>query len=310
MTDIKDVVIIGGGVGGTSVALYLARAGYKPTLITSGDIGGSLNDIKLIQNYVGIYNAVGSEVAESIVGQLSQSGLELDEHLITDSYVREVSRYKANLWEVTYTNIVGAYEKIIAKNVVVATGMRHKKLEHISEAIQHNCVLCDGFMYKDKEVIVVGGGSSAVTEAIELARIAKKVRVVRRSENYRAEKILVDKMRELDNVFEHVGSVSHFEETDALFIHEGDYSQIFKTKDCGLFVYIGSEPNSDFLPQEIKKNVFGHLEAQNNHAVDINDEIVDNLYVVGDIGTSESKQFGIAIGQGTEVGIELIKKLS
>ena len=310
MKDIKDVVIIGGGVGGTSVALYLARAGFKPTLITSGDIGGSLNDIELIQNYVGIYNAVGSEVAESIVGQLSQSGLELDEHLVTDSYVTEVSRFNQDFWEITYNNIIGESEKIIAKHVVVATGMRHKKLEDIDESIQHNCVLCDGFMYKDKEVIVVGGGSSAVTEAIELARIAKTVRIVRRSEEYRAEKILVDKMRELENVFEYVGSVSHFKTTNALFIHEGDYSQIFKEEDCGLFVYIGSEPNSEFLPREVKKNIFGHLESKNNHAVDIDNNVIDNLYIVGDIGTGESKQFGIAIGQGTEVGIELIKKLS
>ena len=97
---IHDFVIIGGGVAGSTVALYLSRAGYKPIIITKGSIGGKLNEIDTIQNYVGIKDADGEEVAQNISQQLEQSGLEYDKDILIDANVLEVARYNVNLWEI------------------------------------------------------------------------------------------------------------------------------------------------------------------------------------------------------------------
>lgn len=312
--NILDVVIIGGGVAGSTVALYLARAGHKPTIITNDDIGGKLNDIDTIQNYVGIKDASGEEVAENIMEQLLQSGLEEDKDILTYTNVLELNRYNSDLWEILIGDSYLTSNKIFARNVVIATGMEKLKLKQVDSNLQHNCVLCDGFMYKDKSVIVVGGGSSAFTEAIELSKLCSSVNILSRTSEYRAEKFLVDEVMKSKNI-----SIIHGEIKDAktlddtvscgVRITEGEYKDTDVTLIVhGLFTYIGSKPNNGFLPRHILKDEFGHIVRRGNNAID-EYGVVENMYVVGDITTITAKQFGIAIGQATLTATELIEKL-
>lgn len=303
--EIKDVVIIGGGVAGTTVALYLARAGFEPVLLTDGEIGGNLNSIDTIQNYVGIYNAKGSDIAEAIKCQLYQAGCLYD----SKEYVKvtNVSKDKNGLYLITHENLRGDEDVIISKNLVIATGQHNLKLP--IDAEQHNCVLCDGFMFKDEPVVVIGGGNSALTEAIELAKTSSKVYLVTRRPEFRAEQHLQNEIKKHDNIVHSVGNLKSV---------VGD-SYIFDTHTIiakGLFVYIGSRPNTQFMQDELILTDSGHIETMNHNALvgvkgSRHMDIDRNLYVVGDVnGSVEAKQFGIAIGQATEVAVQLIKKLS
>ena len=303
--EIKDVVIIGGGVAGTTVALYLARAGFEPVLLTDGEIGGNLNAIDTIQNYVGIYNAKGSSITEAIYAQLYQAGI--INNIKEDTKVTNVAKDKNGLYMITYENFLGAEDVVIAKNLVIATGQHNLKLP--IDAEQHNCVLCDGFMFKDEPVVVIGGGNSALTEAIELAKTSSKVYLVTRRPEFRAEQHLQNEIKKHDNIVHSVGNLKSV---------VGD-SYIFDTHTIiakGLFVYIGSRPNTQFMQDELILTDSGHIETMNHNALvgvkgSRHMDIDRNLYVVGDVnGSVEAKQFGIAIGQATEVAVQLIKKLS
>lgn len=303
--EIKDVVIIGGGVAGTTVALYLARAGFEPVLLTDGEIGGNLNSIDTIQNYVGIYNAKGSSIAEAIYSQLYQAGIL--NNIKEDTKVTNVAKDKNGLYLITYENLLGAEDIVVAKNLVIATGQHNLKLPIDTE--QHNCVLCDGFMFKDEPVVVIGGGNSALTEAIELAKTSSKVYLVTRRPEFRAEQHLQNEIKKHDNIVHSVGNLKSV---------VGD-SYIFDTHTIiakGLFVYIGSRPNTQFMQDELILTDSGHIETMNHNALvgvkgSRHMDIDRNLYVVGDVnGSVEAKQFGIAIGQATEVAVQLIKKLS
>lgn len=303
--EIKDVVIIGGGVAGTTVALYLARAGFEPVLLTDGEIGGNLNSIDTIQNYVGIYNAKGSDISKAIYTQLYQAGI--INNIKEDTKVTNVAKDKNGLYMITYENFLGAEDIVIAKNLVIATGQHNLKLPIDVE--QHNCVLCDGFMFKGEPVVVIGGGNSALTEAIELAKTSSKVYLVTRRPEFRAEQHLQNEIKKHDNIVHSVGNLKSV---------VGD-SYIFDTHTLiakGLFVYIGSKPNTQLIEDELILTDSGHIDTigynalvgvKGSHHMDID----RNLYVVGDVnGTVEAKQFGIAIGQATEVAVRLIKKLS
>ncbi|ARM67702.1 ribonucleotide diphosphate reductase alpha subunit [Lactococcus phage LW81] len=303
--EIKDVVIIGGGVAGTTVALYLARAGFEPLLLTDGEIGGNLNSIDTIQNYVGIYNAKGSDITEAIRSQLYQAGIL--NNVKEDTKVTNVSKDKNGLYMITYENLLGAENIVMSKNLVIATGQHNLKLPIDVE--QHNCVLCDGFMFKGEPVVVIGGGNSALTEAIELAKTSSKVYLVTRRPEFRAEQHLQNEIKEHDNIVHSVGNLQSV---------VGD-SYIFDTHTLiakGLFVYIGSKPNTQFMEDELILTDSGHIETMNHNALvgvkgSRHMNIDRNLYVVGDVnGAVEAKQFGIAIGQATEVAVQLIKKLS
>lgn len=303
--EIKDVVIIGGGVAGTTVALYLARAGFEPVLLTDGEIGGNLNSIDTIQNYVGIYNAKGSDISEAIYSQLYQAGIL--NNIKEDTKVTNVAKDKNGLYLITYENLLGAEDIVVAKNVVIATGQHNLKLPIDVE--QHNCVLCDGFMFKDEPVVVIGGGNSALTETIELAKTSSKVYLVTRRPEFRAEQHLQNEIKKHDNIVHSVGNLKSV---------VGD-SYIFDTHTIiakGLFVYIGSRPNTQFMQDELILTDSGHIETMNHNALvgvkgSRHMDIDRNLYVVGDVnGSVEAKQFGIAIGQATEVAVQLIKKLS
>lgn len=307
--EVRDVIVIGGGVAGSTVALYLARAGHKPMIVTNSAIGGKLNDIEIIQNYVGIKDAIGEDVAENIESQLEQSGLINGKDILTDTEVLEISKYNINLWEIRIKDIYDNEEKIFTKNVVIATGMEKLKLPQIDESIQHNCVLCDGFMYKDRDVLVVGGGSSAFTEALELAKTSNHVTILSRSENYKAEKFLIDEVNQSKNINILHGELSEGRKNDEkLELSMKVKSHNIMLRVDGLFTYIGSKPNNNFLPDYVMKDTFGHIIRKGNNAIS-DDGIIENMYVVGDITTTTAKQFGIAIGQATLTATELINKL-
>lgn len=305
----EKIVIIGGGIGAMTVALYLLRSQIEPVIITDS-FGGKLNEVDLIQNYVGRYNTSGSEVFDNTIKQLLQAGFDEDKHLIEFAKVDNMIKYQHDKWELTLKSEIRDDEKIIADNVVLATGQRNLHLTNIEKRIQHQCTLCDGFMYKDKDVVVIGGGDSAFTESMELAKLCNKVYLCIRGGRVKAEDILQQQVADTDNI-----EVVHYGQQLLKVEDINDRkSFLFDDKQItadGLFVYIGQKPNNQFLPNYINlKAPSGHVVINANCQVYTNGRPSKNLYAIGDLTSVEANQFGIAIGHGTTVATQLIKKLS
>lgn len=306
----EKIVIIGGGIGAITVAIYLLRSQIEPVIVTDS-FGGKLNDVDLIQNYIGRYNTTGSDIFENMIEQLKQAGFDEEKHLIEFAKVNNMIRYQHDKWELTLESEIRDDEKIIADNVVLATGQRNLHLTNIEKSIQHQCTLCDGFMYKGRDVVVIGGGDSAFTESMELAKLCNKVYLCIRGGRVKAEDILQQQVADTDNIeVVHYGQqLLRVEDID-----DGRKSFLFDNKQItadGLFVYIGQKPNNQFLPNYINlKAPSGHVVINANCQVYTNGSPSKNLYAIGDLTSVEANQFGIAIGHGTIVATQLIKKLS
>lgn len=305
----EKVAIIGGGIGAMTVALYLLRSQIEPVIITD-EFGGKLNEVDLIQNYVGRHDTTGSEIFENIIQQLQQAGFDEDKHLIEFAKVDNLIRHNHDQWELTLKSDIRDDEKIIADNVVLATGQRNLHLTNIHKNIQHQCTLCDGFMYKDKDVVVIGGGDSAFTESMELAKLCNKVYLCIRGGRVKAEDILQQQVADTHNI-----EVVHYGQQLLEVKDVGDRkSFLFDNKQItadGLFVYIGQKPNNQFLPNYIAlKAPSGHVVINANCNVYTDGRPCKNMYAIGDLTSVEANQFGIAIGHGTIVATQLIKKLS
>ena len=186
-----DCIILGAGPAGLSSALYCARSGLKTALIDVSAVGGAPVNYCEIENYLGFNKIQGFELCEKFENHVSEFNIE-----------------KFEYEEIQSIDLISPIKKVItlngefcAKTVIIATGARNKKLnvkgeiENIGRGVSY-CAVCDGAFYKDKSVAVVGGGNSALEEALYLTKFVKKVYLIHRREEFRAEKIVQDKVRE------------------------------------------------------------------------------------------------------------------
>ena len=180
------VVIIGSGIAGMTAAIYLKRGGIDPVIIENNAPGGTLNYIPEIENYPGYDSIPGPDLAMNIYTQVTRLGIE---YIFKD--IKEIDLDKKIIDnEIKYDYLI------------IATGRKHRllNLENEDNLLGRGistCALCDGNFYKDKEIIVVGGASSALTESLYLSKICKKVTIVLRKDNFTGENYLIEKVLEL-----------------------------------------------------------------------------------------------------------------
>ena len=308
MNDIimNDVIILGSGPAGLTAALYCARAGKK-TLVLGGDrLGGQTAGIAVLENYPG----------------WSGSGLELSEFM-----KKQAETFGAEIKFVSAKSIAGDAEsgfnvlcdddnRYVGKTVIIATGASPRKLEIdgarelFGKGVSY-CATCDGFFYSEKEVIVLGGGNSALNDALYLADIAKNVKIVYRKGAFtRAEAVLRNRVAERENIeclfntdLKKIAKTSD----DRLVVTTTDDKEII----CdGLFVAIGHEANTDYLTEDVKRDNMGRL---------IPSEMPKGMFVAGDveseikmqIATSEIKmQIATAVGTGCSAAMDAIAYLN
>ena len=190
MTDVRDVIIIGGGPAGYTAALYAARSNLRPLVIEGFQWGGQLMITSDVENYPGYAEGVlGPEMMQDFRRQAERFGTEF----LTDDVTR------VDLSERPFRVYVGE-EEYLARSVVVATGASARQRGLESERAMHGrgvtyCATCDAAFYREKEVIVVGGGDSAMEEALFLTKFASKVTIVHRRDEFRASPIMVDRAR-------------------------------------------------------------------------------------------------------------------
>lgn len=280
-----DAIIIGCGPAGMTSAIYLARQNKKVLILEKETIGGQISSSPLVENYPGYIAISGSELSNNMFDQVMNLGVdfELEEVVeIKDGKVKKV---------ITTDN---TYE---TKTVIIATGCKYRLLglenevNLIGKGI-HFCVSCDGAFYKDKIVAVIGGGNSAVINAISLSEICKKVYVIQNLDELTSEKNLADKLRTKNNVEIICSSVvSKINGEDSLESIEINNNKTIELD--GMFISIGMVPQNSFVKDLISLDKYNYVDS-----IDCKTNI-PGIFVAGDLRTKPYRQVTTAVNDGT-----------
>ena len=282
-----DVGIIGSGVAGMTAAIYLKRAGLKVVIFEKNMPGGQLINNSEIENYPGFDRISGSDLALKILKQVKNLDI-----LVKYEEVVEVSKDKV---------ITTLKEKYACDYIIVATGRSPRKLDvlpHDNNKGISYCAVCDGSLYKNKRVLVVGGGDSAFEGALYLSRIAKEVTILYRSE-VRSKNDLQKRVKDISNIKLEKGNIKEIKRiSDNTFEVYTDSSLLVVN---GIFVYIGMLPQNDFLkPLDILDDM-GYVVVDNNYETQ-----VDSIYAVGDSLKKDFYQIVMAESEGAYVALKII----
>ena len=294
-----DVIILGSGPAGLTAALYAARANKK-TIVLGGDrLGGQMAGIATLENYPG-WAGSGIALAEFMKNQAETFGASVEFVSATN-----VSKNADNDFVV-----LAGDKEYIGKTVIVATGASPRKLEIagarelMGRGVSY-CATCDGFFYSGKTVIVMGGGNSALNDALYLADLAKEVKIVyRKSEFFRAEAVLRERVAGRENI-------ECLFNTDLAKIEEKPDStdgELIVTTTSGeqlvvdgVFVAIGHEANTDYLSEDIKRDALGRLAPS---------ALPSGMFVAGDVHSDLKMQIATAVGTGCTAGMDAIAYLN
>lgn len=295
-----DVIILGSGPAGLTAALYAARANKKTIVLGGARLGGQMAGIATLENYPGFLG----------------SGLELAEFM-----KKQAESFGATVNFVSAKNISGDAKSgfvvsgddgkdYTGRSVIIATGASPRKLEIegarelMGRGVSY-CATCDGFFYSGKTVIVMGGGNSALNDALYLADLAKTVKIVyRKSEFTRAEAVLRERVAARENI-------ECLFNTDLAKIQEKpdstDGELIVTTTNGeqlivdGVFVAIGHEANTDYLTEDVKRDAMGRLAPS---------ALPDGMFVAGDVHSDIKMQIATAVGTGCTAGMDAIAFLN
>lgn len=304
------VAIIGSGPAGYSAAIYAARANLEPIIINGIQPGGQLTITTDVENYPGFAEAIqGPWLMEQMEKQAQHVGAK-----IIHDHIKQVDFSKRPF------SLIGESDDVYeADAVVIATGAQAKWLGLESEKKFQGfgvsgCATCDGFFFKNKEVIVVGGGNSAVEEALYLTNHAKKVYVVHRRDKFKSEKILQDRLfknPKIEVIWNHaldevLGSDQPRSVTGARLKNTLDGS-IKEIKIDGIFIAIGHKPNSDLF-----KNTGLEIDSEGYIITKANSTATNiaGIYAAGDIQDKIYRQAITAAGTGCMAALEIEKFLA
>ncbi len=292
MEQLYDMLIIGGGPAGYTAALYAARAGLETLVIERLSAGGQMTLTGDIENYPGFDEGIDGFT----LGMKMQSAAEKFGAKTEYTEVIKVDFFK-KIKKVITTN--GEFS---AKTVVIATGANPRELglqnevDFIGKGI-HYCAHCDGRFYRDKIVMVVGGGNSAVQDALYLSKLVKKVYLVHRRNEFRATKIYHEPLLKCENVeFVFDSVVEEFLVDNRIIgakvrnIKTGHSKEI----SCdGIFISIGRKPVTQFLENNVNIDDFGYIIADESTKTNI-----DGVYAIGDVRTKALRQIVTAVADG------------
>lgn len=299
-----DTIIIGAGPAGMTAALYAARSNLKVALLERGIPGGQMNNTADIENYPGYANISGPELAEKMFEPLENLGVE---HLF--GLVEKIEDRG------DFKEIITEDECFETKTVIIASGANHRHLgvpgeeDYNSRGVSY-CAVCDGAFFRDEDLLVVGGGDSAVEEAIFLTRFAKSVTIVHRRDELRAQKVLQDRAftnEKIRFVWDSVVESIHGDErkvTGVTFknVKTGEVSQ---AEFGGIFIYVGLDPVSEFAADLGITDEAGWILTDHQMKTS-----VAGIYAVGDVRQKDLRQITTAVGDGAIASQEAYKYLT
>lgn len=298
-----DTIIIGAGPAGMTAALYAARSNLKVALIEGGLPGGQMNNTSDIENYPGYANISGPELAEKMFEPLENLGVE---HLY--GFVETVEDHG------NVKKVITDDEEFETRTVIVATGSKHRLLgvpgeEELNSRGVSYCAVCDGAFFRDQDLLVVGGGDSAVEEAIFLTQFAKSVTIVHRRDELRAQKVLQDRAfanEKINFIWDSVvREIKGENRVESVVIENVKSGQVTEQAFGGVFIYVGLDPVSDFT-----KDL--HIQDQAGWIVtdDYMKTSVAGIFAVGDVRQKDLRQVTTAVGDGAVAGQEAYKYIT
>lgn len=292
MKKIYDTVIIGGGPAGYTAALYAARAGLDTLVIEKFSAGGQMTQTNQIDNYPGFYEGIDGFT----LGENMKNGAERFGSQTTRAEVLSVDLISTPK---TVTTDSGIFE---SKTVIIATGAEHKHLgiDHESELIGRGvgyCAACDGMMYRKKTVAVVGGGNSAVSDALLLSRICEKVYVIHRRDTLRASKVYHEPLMNTENVEmiwnSRVDELLYEKKLTGVRVLNTQNGETRNIDLDGLFISIGRSPESKLFEGQIDLDANGYIIADESTKTNI-----DGVFAAGDVRTKALRQIVTAASDG------------
>ncbi|MBN8828746.1 MAG: thioredoxin-disulfide reductase [Sphingobacteriia bacterium] len=302
------VLIIGSGPAGYSAAIYAARANLKPILVKGMQPGGQLTITTDVENYPGFADVIQGPW---LMEQMEKQAIHVGATLVED-HIKSVDFSKRPficLSEFGYT-----YE---AETVIICTGAQAKWLGLESESYFQGfgvsgCATCDGFFFKGKEVLVVGGGNTAVEEALYLTNFASKVTLIHRRDSLRAEKILQDRMFNhpkveviWDNVIEEIVGTHEPKSVTGAKIKNIKNNQITDIKADGIFIAIGHKPSTNMFSNQVNMDSEGYIITKPGTA----STNIEGVFAAGDVQDKTYRQAITAAGTGCMAALEAIRFL-
>lgn len=288
-----DAIVIGSGIAGMTAAIYLKRGGLNPLIIEENAPGGQLNRITAIENYPGFLKINGPDLAKEIYDQVENLKIE---YLFDKVISTELNQEEKIINTLNH--------KLTCKYLIIATGRLSKKLfgdddKYAGKGISY-CALCDGNLYKGQDVAVVGGGNSALEEALYLSKICHTVTLIHRGETFRGDQTLINDVENTENIkCVYNSNITEYNiENDRLasiLLDNGNKIDV-----TGLFISIGSVPSAEIFNVEKDK---GFIKVDDECMTNIN-----NVYACGDVIKKKVYQLTTASSEGTMVAYSIIKK--
>lgn len=288
-----DAIVIGSGIAGMTAAIYLKRGGLNPLIIEENAPGGQLNRITAIENYPGFLKINGPDLAKEIYDQVENLKIE---YLFDKVISTELNQEEKIINTLNH--------KLTCKYLIIATGRLSKKLfgdddKYAGKGISY-CALCDGNLYKGQDVAVVGGGNSALEEALYLSKICHTVTLIHRGETFRGDQTLINDVENTENIkCVYNSNITEYNIENnrlaSILLDNGNKIDV-----TGLFISIGSVPSAEIFNVEKDK---GFIKVDDECMTNI-----DNVYACGDVIKKNVYQLTTASSEGTMVAYSIIKK--
>ena len=310
MTEIRDTVILGSGCAGLTAAIYTGRAGLKPLVLEGHEPGGQLSITTLVENFPGWPDGIqGPELIDNMKKQAERFG--------TTFQLAHLNSVELGAHPIKLQTSVG---EIHTRTLIVASGASARWLGLPSEQalIGHgvsSCATCDGFFFRGKEIAVVGGGDSAMEEALFLTRFASKVTLLHRRESFRASKIMLERAIAHPNIELRTNTVVE----EVLGVEEKDVKGL-KLRDVtsgerselavsAMFLGIGHEPNAKAFRGQMDLDEEGYIKTVGNVLTTFNGVVVPGVFACGDVQDRRYRQGITAAGSGCMAALEAEKYL-
>jgi thioredoxin reductase (NADPH) len=297
-TELHDLIIVGGGPGGLTAGLYAMRAALKTILIEKGVPGGQMAVSDEVENWPGTERITGAELSMKFAQHAQSYGLEI--------LSKEVVAIDPGL---EYHSIRLADDTVLkASAVIIGTGGSPRKLkvpgekEYYGKGVSY-CGVCDGFFFKNKTVVVVGGGDTAAEEALYLSKLAKHVYVAHRRDAFRASRILQERIEaecKIEVLWNTVLTAIEADENGVCSVGLEDTVTGEKRNlpTDGVFIFIGFDPNNQLVPAGIKMNADGYVMTDEKCETNI-----PGIFVIGDLREKFAKQIVISAGDGSTAAL-------
>ena len=295
-----DVIIVGGGPAGLTAAIYTGRDAMSTLILERAGLGGEVGMTQVIDNFPGFDKGIsGSEFAERLAAQAERFGAES----LQGEEVADITRDGQYL-------VVRSVNKreYIAKAVLITTGSHYRKLgapgeDDLIGSRVHFCATCDGPFYRGKEVMVIGGGNSGFEEGLFLSTLAKEVSIVEFGSEVKASKILQEKVAARKNMNVFTGhAVKEFRingaELESVIVENRKSGEVREWHPDGVFVFIGLNPNSEFLPDTIERDNWGFIVTNRTM-----EKSLEGVFAAGDVRAGSTKQAAAAAGEGTTAAL-------